>query len=729
FGATGFTGKYAVKIAVQLAVEKQMKFGVSGRRKQALEAIVKEFASNIDDVPIFIADLKDEESLKKMTSHAKVLINCCGPYRFYGEPIIKACIATHTHQIDVSGEPQYIEYIQLKYNKAAEEAGIYIISACGFDSIPCDLGIIFTQQKFDGEVNSIETYLNLWSTSKISGATLNYGTYESAIYGIAHSHELRELRTKLYPEKLPELWPKLKTRGFIHKSSLSEGWSMIFPGADRSVTLRTQRFLYEKYKQRPAQVQTYFTLNSLFAVLTTTIFGFIFLMLSKYEFGRNLLLKYPTFFSGGYVGYEMAKPEDLDKIKFSITFKAEGWTEKLVEPTDKHKDPPNKVLITKVSGTNPGYGATCTMLLLSAITILKESDKIPVNGGVLSPGAAFGKTSLIEELIKKDIKFEVISSIEKFFGKQKDKIRLITENRNFSTTFHLYCIDTPKSSEVHVNLPIESASPIMNGISNQCTKIKDLNIYDDEDKHTMMIKKPGPLRTVSWSENVEESNLDVPGTPRTPRTSTTPGHEKCTFHHDLELDHRPPTREALLPEMSRSYKLLLSSLGEDPNRPGLLKTPERAAKAMLFFTKGYDQCIDDIINDAVFDEDHDEMVVVKDIEMFSMCEHHLVPFYGKVSIGYLPCKKILGLSKLARIVEIFSRRLQVQERLTKQIAVAVTKAVQPAGVAVVVEGVHMCMVMRGVQKINSKTVTSTMLGVFRDDPKTREEFLNLVHNK
>ncbi|XP_012338754.2 saccharopine dehydrogenase-like oxidoreductase [Apis florea] len=644
FGATGFTGKYAVKIAVQLAIEKQMKFGISGRRKQALEAIVKEFASNIDDVPIFIADLKDEESLKKMTSQAKVLINCCGPYRFYGEPIIKACIATHTHQIDVSGEPQYIEYIQLKYNKAAEEAGIYIISACGFDSIPCDLGIIFTQQKFDGEVNSIETYLNSWSTSKISGASINYGTYESAIYGIAHSHELRELRTKLYPEKLPELWPRLKARGIIHKSSLSEGWSMIFPGADRSVALRTQRFLYEKYKQRPVQVQTYFTLNSLFAVLTTAIFGFIFLMLSKYEFGRNLLLKYPTFFSGGYVGYEMAKPEELDKIKFSLTFKAEGWTEKLVEPTDKHKDPPNKVLITKISGINPGYGATCTMLLLSAIIILKESDKIPVIGGVLPPGAAFGKTSLIEELIKKDIKFEVISSIEK-------------------------------------------KAPIMNGISSQCTKIKDLNIYDDEDKHTM-IKKPGPLRTVSWSENVEESNLDVPGTPRTPRTSTTPGHEKCTFHHDLELDHRPPTREALLPEMSRSYKLLLSSLGEDPNRPGLLKTPERAAKAMLFFTKGYDQCIDDIINDAVFDEDHDEMVVVKDIEMFSMCEHHLVPFYGKVSIGYLPCKKILGLSKLARIVEIFSRRLQVQERLTKQIAVAVTKAVQPAGVAVVVEGVY-----------------------------------------
>ncbi|XP_017015698.2 GTP cyclohydrolase 1 isoform X2 [Drosophila takahashii] len=226
-----------------------------------------------------------------------------------------------------------------------------------------------------------------------------------------------------------------------------------------------------------------------------------------------------------------------------------------------------------------------------------------------------------------------------------------------------------------------------------------------------------------------DSDGTQPKTPMTPRTSTTPGHEKCTFHHDLELDHKPPTREALLPDMARSYRLLLGGLGENPDRQGLIKTPERAAKAMLYFTKGYDQSLEDVLNGAVFDEDHDEMVVVKDIEMFSMCEHHLVPFYGKVSIGYLPCNKILGLSKLARIVEIFSRRLQVQERLTKQIAVAVTQAVQPAGVAVVVEGVHMCMVMRGVQKINSKTVTSTMMGAFRDDPKTREEFLNLVNSK
>lgn len=214
---------------------------------------------------------------------------------------------------------------------------------------------------------------------------------------------------------------------------------------------------------------------------------------------------------------------------------------------------------------------------------------------------------------------------------------------------------------------------------------------------------------------------------RTRSTAMTPGHEKCSFHYDLELEHRPSCREDRIPEMASGYKLLLSSLGEDVSRQGLLKTPERAAKAMLFFTKGYDQTIEDVLNDAIFDEDHDEMVIVKDIEMFSMCEHHLVPFIGKVSVGYLPNKKILGLSKIARIVEIYSRRLQVQERLTKQIAMALTKALNPSGVGVVIEASHMCMVMRGVQKLNSKTTTSCMLGVFRDDPRSREEFLTLIH--
>ncbi|XP_029722616.2 GTP cyclohydrolase 1 isoform X3 [Aedes albopictus] len=273
--------------------------------------------------------------------------------------------------------------------------------------------------------------------------------------------------------------------------------------------------------------------------------------------------------------------------------------------------------------------------------------------------------------------------------------------------------------ELHLN----GSGPTTNGVSNG---VSNGNGYSSNgvNGHTNHMNGNGTLVPMKCT-----CKNGTNGTVANSDSNNNKGHEKCTFHHDLELDHKPSTREDLLPYMSKSYRMLLSSLGEDPERQGLLKTPERAAKAMLFFTKGYDQSLEEALNGAVFDEDHDEMVVVKDIEMFSMCEHHLVPFYGKVSIGYLPCKKILGLSKLARIVEIFSRRLQVQERLTKQIAVAVTQAVQPAGVAVIIEGVHMCMVMRGVQKINSKTVTSTMLGVFRDDPKTREEFLTLCNNK
>jgi len=189
---------------------------------------------------------------------------------------------------------------------------------------------------------------------------------------------------------------------------------------------------------------------------------------------------------------------------------------------------------------------------------------------------------------------------------------------------------------------------------------------------------------------------------------------------------REEQRDAILPAVAASYRNILKQIGEDPTREGLLDTPMRAAKAITFFTKGYQETVKEVVKNAVFTEPTDEMVVVKDIEFFSLCEHHLVPFMGKVAIGYLPRGKVLGLSKLARIVEMFSRRLQVQERLTREVAGAVWEAVSPAGVGVVMEACHMCMVMRGVQKINSKTVTNSMLGVFRDDPKTKAEFLALV---
>ncbi|XP_018362845.1 PREDICTED: saccharopine dehydrogenase-like oxidoreductase isoform X2 [Trachymyrmex cornetzi] len=413
FGATGYTGKYVVKNASQMCKDRKIKFGIAGRRKEALDAVVKEFALDIEDVPIILADIKDEESLKKMTERAKILINCCGPYRFYGEPVIKTCITTRTHYVDVTGEEQFMIEMQLKYNEAAKEAGVHIVNACGFDCIPSDLGVIFTQQKFEGEVNAIEMYMNVWSSATDKkGPLMNYATWESAVHSLAHVKEVQALRKKLYPIKLPEFTPKLKS-SILHRSDVSEGWSVPFPSADRSVALRTQRFLYDKYKQRPSQVKVYVTLKSFFEFLIMAIAGMLLLVLSRTSCGRNLLLKYPALFSYGFISYENPNPEMQKSTHFSITFKASGWTEKLSEPTDEHTDPPNKKVITRVSGDSPAYEMTSITAILSATTILNETDKIPDNGGVFTPGAAFGKTSLIEQLIKHNIKFEVISSTEK----------------------------------------------------------------------------------------------------------------------------------------------------------------------------------------------------------------------------------------------------------------------------------------------------------------------------
>ena len=180
--------------------------------------------------------------------------------------------------------------------------------------------------------------------------------------------------------------------------------------------------------------------------------------------------------------------------------------------------------------------------------------------------------------------------------------------------------------------------------------------------------------------------------------------------------------------MKEHWKAIIEAIGEDPNREGLVKTPERAAKAFEFLTQGYRQSIDELVNNAIFTSDTDEMVIVRNIELYSMCEHHMLPFIGKAHVAYLPQGKVIGLSKIARIVDLYARRLQIQEVLTKQIADSIYAAINARGVGVVIEAQHMCMMMRGVEKQNSVMTTSCMLGGFREQQQTRDEFLRLIRS-
>jgi len=337
-----------------------------------------------------------------MARKSQVVLNCVGPYRFYGEAVVRACVEGRASYVDISGEPQFLERMQLEYHGAAKDSQIWVVGACGFDSIPADMGTVFLEDSFEGQVNSVETFLNIHSEVGFHG---HFATWQSAIYGFACAKELGPLRRKLFPQRLPQMKPKMASRA-LHKNNVVGTWCLPFPGSDRSVVMRSQRHFFDTEKKRPIQMTAYVQCSSLFGAILMVMAAAVFGLMASFGLGRRLLERYPKLFSFGVFSHEGPSRQELDATRFSLTLVGNGWAEKLAEPCDVHDDPPNKRLAVRVSGPEAGYVATPIFMVASALVMLRESDKLPGTGGVYPPGAAFAKTTLIERLTKRGITFE-----------------------------------------------------------------------------------------------------------------------------------------------------------------------------------------------------------------------------------------------------------------------------------------------------------------------------------
>ncbi|XP_040920320.1 saccharopine dehydrogenase-like oxidoreductase isoform X2 [Toxotes jaculatrix] len=407
FGATGFAGQFVVEEVARCAAERPggspLIWAVAGRSRQRLEGVLEQAAGRLampelrTDIEIIVADVSIEESLAVMCQQGVIILNCVGPYRFYGEPVVKACIENGAHCIDICGEPQFLERMQLEYHTKALDRGVYVIGSCGFDSIPADLGILYTQRQFKGTLTAVESFLKLSSgPEEFSG---HDATWQSAVYGFADSGSLHQLRKKFGHRPLPVVGAKVK------KSKEIEQYAIPFMGSDPSVVKRTQRFLYEEEHQSPVQYSAYVGVGGLFSIVKLFCGGLLFWFMVKFGLGRKLLTTFPRFFSFGLFSKAGPTMKQIEDTCFSLTFFGEGYS----EGTDPSQGRPNAKICTQVIGAEPGYVATVSAVVQAAVTLLNELHSLPRRGGVYTPGAAFYKTSLIDRLHNHGIKFSVRS--------------------------------------------------------------------------------------------------------------------------------------------------------------------------------------------------------------------------------------------------------------------------------------------------------------------------------
>ncbi|BHF72525.1 hypothetical protein SprV_0401559200 [Sparganum proliferum] len=407
FGATGYTGTVVVEqLAQYCATVSNLTWAVAGRSDTKLEKLLANVADSLGldfvrRIPRVLASIENPESLLKMAKEARIVLNCVGPYALYGEEVVTACLDGEAHHLDISGEPVFLESIQLNFNEKAKDKGVFVIGACGFDSIPSEVGVQYTVENFPGEVTEIESIFRFFGEI----GKIHFGTWESAVNSFGQRSEVAEIRKKLYPHPLPPPVHRQKSRGMLSFDNTVSAWCMPFLGCDQSVVYRSQRYLHSKREiANPVQFKPYFGVASLFTALLVLFMGAILGFLAKFEKMRPCLLKYPGLFTFGLVSHEGSTRQQLKDSSFEATFIAKGYAR-----TSDRSAPPDKKLITRIRGPNAGYITCAICVVQAAVTLLHELDKMPNEGGVYSPGAAFWKTSYLKRLQESGIVFETVS--------------------------------------------------------------------------------------------------------------------------------------------------------------------------------------------------------------------------------------------------------------------------------------------------------------------------------
>ena len=403
YGASGFTGQFAAAEMVRTCVGKKM--AISGRKKEKLMGTLKFIQQEIgddfnqSDIGIIIADSYDEESILEMCRQSRIIVNCVGPFRWYGEQVVRCCVKMSTHYVDISGEPEFLQMCQIKYHEAAVEQGIHIVGACGFDSIPADVGMELLREKFPGELTAVESYIHLHGAGKG-----NYGTYNTIIHSLANKSEQKAQNMEIFKgSRLPYVGPKLTARGIGFSKSESK-WIVPFMGADPSVVRRTQLYESQVFGKTPVQYTSYFTLQSFLHLIGVILFALNIFILTKFKMGIKLLESFPKFFSFGVFSKDGISKEILSKGGFKMIFYGQGYSKKREDGIPPGK--PDQSLSLKISGPEIGYIFTSACVIAAAVTLL--DDELMNKGGVLTPGSAFSRTGFVALLKKRGVKIELI---------------------------------------------------------------------------------------------------------------------------------------------------------------------------------------------------------------------------------------------------------------------------------------------------------------------------------